>query len=299
MSAPEPAETTNRSTAAFIAATPALFVLLWSTGFIGARFGLPYAEPFTFLLLRFAILTVVLVAVALATRAPWPRSTAEVGHTAVVGLLVHATYLGGVFAAIHLGIEPAVAALIVGTQPLLTAVAAGPYLGETVTPRQWLGLVIGLVGVALVVAEKLTFETRHVGGAVLAVLALVGITVGTLYQKRHGGAMDLRTGSAIQFIAAAIPMLILALIFETMRVSWTGEFVFALGWLVVVLSLGAISLLYLMIRRGAASKVASLFYLVPPVTALMAYAMFGNTLGPLALAGMVAAAVGVALVVRD
>jgi drug/metabolite transporter (DMT)-like permease len=277
--------------------TPALFVLLWSTGFIGAKFGLPYAEPFTFLLFRFILVSLLLCAAALATKAPWP-SRAEVVHIGITGLLIHGVYLGGVFAAIHRGVPAGVTALIVGLQPLLTAVASGPYLGERVTSRQWIGLIIGLVGVGLVVQDKLSLNPRYVSGVALALAALVGITVGTLYQKRHGGSMDLKTGSAVQFLAASLAMLIVAPLFESMEVQWTGEFVFALLWLVGVLSLGAISLLYLLIRRGAAAKVASLFYLVPPVTALFAYFLFGETLGPAAILGMAVTVLGVALVTR-
>ncbi len=282
----------------WVAMTPALFVGLWSTGFIGAKLGMPYAEPFTFLLMRFLIVVALLAMAALAVRAPWPRSWTEVRHGAVAGVLIHGIYLGGVFAAIDHGVPAGIAALIVGLQPLLTAVASGPYLGEPIAPRQWLGVLIGLVGVALVVSEKLSFDGGALAGVGFAFAALLGITVGTLYQKRHGAGMNLFTGSAVQFTAAGLLMLVAAATFETMTVEWTGEFAFALGWLVVVLSLGAITLLYLLIRRGAAAKVASLFYLVPPVTAVMAFALFGETLGPLAIAGMVTAVVGVALVTK-
>lgn len=282
----------------WVAMTPVVFVGLWSTGFIGAKLGMPYAEPFTFLLIRFLIVVGLLTVAALVVRAPWPRSWTEVRHGAIAGLLIHGVYLGGVFAAIDRGVPPAIAALIVGLQPLLTAVASGPYLGERINPRQWLGVAIGLVGVILVVSEKVSFRGGEFGGVGFAVAALLGITIGTLYQKRHGGGMNLFTGSAVQFAAAGILMLAAAVTFESMKVEWTGEFVFALGWLVVVLSLGAISLLYLLIRRGAAAKVASLFYLVPPVTAVMAFVLFGETLGPMAMAGMAAAVVGVALVTK-
>jgi drug/metabolite transporter (DMT)-like permease len=286
------------ATTPLIAAMPAVFVLLWSTGFIGAKLGLPYAEPFTFLSVRFIAVIAALTVAAIAFRAPWPATWSAVGHGAVVGVLVHGVYLGGVFAAISRGVPPAVAALIVGLQPLLTAAGAGPFLGERVTGRQWLGLLIGLAGVALVVWEKLSFGPEHLTGAAFAVAALVGITVGTLYQKRHVSGMDLRTGAVVQFAAAVLVMLPAALLFETMTITWTGSFVFALTWLVVVLSLGAMTLLYLMIRRGAAAKVASLFYLVPPVTAVFAFLLFGETLGVLALFGMALAALAVALVTR-
>lgn len=298
----EPAVTASRTPpqtpSPWVALTPVLFVGLWSTGFIGAKLGMPYAEPFTFLLLRFVIVVALLTLAALVVRAPWPRTWTDVRHGAIAGLLIHGIYLGGVFAAIDRGVPAGIAALIVGLQPLLTVVASGPYLGERISARQWLGVLIGLVGVAMVVGEKLSFNLGDLTGVGFAVAALLGITIGTLYQKRHGGGMNLFTGSAVQFAAAGIFMLAAAVIFETMKVEWSGEFVFALGWLVVVLSLGAITLLYLLIRRGAAAKVASLFYLVPPVTAVMAFVLFGETLGPMAIAGMAAAVVGVALVTK-
>ncbi|MBK8908390.1 MAG: EamA family transporter [Rhodospirillales bacterium] len=283
----------------WILAAPAVFVVLWSTGFIGAKLGLPYAPPFTFLVLRFAIAAVLLAAVAAVAGAPWPRTWADVGNAALVGVLIHAVYIGGVFSAIHRGMPAGVASLIVGLQPVLTAVLARPYLGERVTAKQWAGLVIGLAGVILVVANKLQFEQGHIVGVLFTLGSLLGITIATLHQKRHGAGMDLRSGAAIQFAAATIAMAIPALLFETMTVQWTGEFIFALGWLVLVLSLGAVTLLYGIIRRGAAAKVASLFYLVPPVTALIAYFLFGETLGPMAIAGMAMAVAGVALVTRS
>lgn len=276
---------------------PALFVVLWSSGFIGAKYGLPYAEPLTFLLWRFVLVSVLLALLAWFTHARWPKSARETGHVAVAGLLVHGCYLAGVFVAIHQGVSAGTMALIAGLQPALTAAAAGPLLGERVRPRQWIGLALGLAGVALVVQERVGASVATPTGYALAFLALFAITAGTLYQKRFCADMDLRSGGVIQFAAAAVAMALLAPLFETLRVQWTGEFLFALGWLVVVLSLGAISLLYVLIRHGEAARVASLFYLVPPVTALMAYAIFGERLGLLALAGMVITVVGVALVV--
>jgi len=279
-------------------AMPGMFVALWSTGFLGAKLGLPYAEPFTFLFFRFAILVVVLSAAAVAFRAPWPHTWTEVFHLSVVGVLVHGVYLGGVFSSIYAGLPAGVAALVVGLQPVLTAIGAGLFLGERVSSRQWLGFLLGLVGVVLVLGEKLSFDTGDLHGVALAVSALFGITIGTLYQKRHGHSMDLRSGSAVQFAAAAVPMAAMAMMFEARDVVWSGEFIFALGWLVVVLSLGAMTLLFLLIRRGAASRVASLFYLVPPVTALFAWGLFGETLGVLAIVGMGVAVIGVALVTK-
>src|SRR5512141_2662716 len=257
---------------------PGLFVLLWSTGFVGAKYGLPYAEPLTFLLLRFASVLALMLPLALATRAAWPRSLTQIGHIAVVGVLMQGGYLAGVFCSIHLGMSAGVSALIVGLQPILTAFASAPLFGERLHARQWSGLMLGFVGVLLVVTGRSALSGITPVTLALSLLALVSITAGTLYQKRYCGAVDLRTGSVIQFCAAGLVLLPFALAFETMHVHWSVEFIGALAWLVLVLSMGAISLLYILIRKGAATKVASLFYLVPPTTALMAYAMFGETL---------------------
>ncbi|KAA0594074.1 drug/metabolite transporter (DMT)-like permease [Azospirillum lipoferum] len=277
---------------------PGLFVLLWSTGFIGAKYGLPYVEPLTFLLLRLGLVAVVLALVALVSRAPWPKDWATAGRIALAGLLVHGVYLGGIFIAMAKGLPAGVTALVVGIQPLLTAALSGPLLGERVTGRQWAGLLLGLAGVGLVVREKLAIDAAHLVPLGYALVALVGITLGTLYQKRHGGGMDLRSGTAIQYGATALALAVAAPLTETMRIQWTGEFVFALLWLCFVLSVGAIFLLFALIRRGAAAKVASLFYLTPPVTALIAWILFGEKLGIVALAGMAVAVCGVALVNR-
>jgi drug/metabolite transporter (DMT)-like permease len=277
--------------------TPALFVFLWSTGFIGAKYGLPYAEPATFLCLRFAFVLALMVPLALVLRAPWP-DRGRMAHVAVAGILLHGGYLMGVFSAIHAGMSAGLASLIVGLQPLVTGIAAAPVLKERVTARQWLGLMLGISGVALVVAQKTTFAGLGPFALGMAVLGLASITAGTLYQKRYCGSFDLRTGSVIQFAAAGCVLLPVALLFEHEPVRWSGELVFALAWLVIVLSIGAISLLSLLIRRGAATKVASLFYLTPPVTALLAYAVFGEAFTPLAMAGMAISVVGVALVTR-
>lgn len=296
---------TNRLKNLFVGIMPGLFVVLWATGFIGAKLGLPYAEPFTFLALRFSIVVAILVVVALATNAPWPTTSGDVVRNIVVGLLVHGLYLGGIFAAIDRGLPSSLGALIVGLQPLLTAVAVEPFLGERVNKRQWCGLILGLVGVFFVLMDRLApemgdhlFDGFDSIALIFAFLALLGITAGTLIQKRFGGNMDLRTGTAIQYAAAAAAMGLVALMFENRSIEWTGEFVFALGWLVVILSLGAISLLMTLIRLGEASRVASLFYLVPPVTALMAYFIFNEQLGQIALFGMGLAVVGVALVIK-
>jgi drug/metabolite transporter (DMT)-like permease len=281
-----------------VAATPTIFVILWSTGFIGAKLGLPYCEPLTFLTLRMAVVVTLLATLALIGRASWPRGVTA-GHNAVAGLLVHGGYLGGVFSAIHQGLPAGLTALIVGLQPLLTAIAAGLWLRERITPRQWLGFVLGLAGVALVVWDKVSLTALRPAELGLAVVALVSITVGTLYQKRYCGGVDFRTGGVIQYTAAGLALFALAAATETGQIQWTGEFVFALAWLSLVLSVGAISLFYALIRRGAAARVSSLFYLTPPVTALMAYGLFGETLAPRAVAGMGVAALAVAMIVRN
>ena len=272
---------------------PLLFVVLWSTGFIGAKLGLPDCEPLTLLSLRYAAVLVLMGAVALATRAPWPAERMQWLHIGVSGLLIHAVYLGGVFTAIRLGLPAGVTALVVGLQPVLTALGAGLFLRERVRAMQWAGLALGLAGVVLVVANKVAGGPSAASPLVPAVIALVGITAGTLYQKRFCASFDLRTGSVIQFLPCLVATALVASQTETMLVHWTPAFVFALGWLVLVLSVGAVSLLNVLIRSGSAVNVASLFYLTPPTTALIAWAMFGETLTGLALAGMALAVAGV------
>lgn len=276
---------------------PFLFVFLWSTGFVGAKYGLPYAEPLSFLLTRYGLVIVLMTAIALATGAPWPKRGRDWLHIGVSGLLVHALYLGGVFVAIKHGLSAGITALVVGMQPLLTACGAGWLLGDRVSARQWTGLGLGFAGVALVVSGKLG-EAALGPQLIPAGVALLAITAGTLYQKRFCPGFDLRSGSVIQFLPSALLTGLAVAAGEDYRIEWTGDFLFALGWLVLVLSVGAISLLMTLIRLGEAARVASLFYLVPPVTALMAWALFDERLGHLGLAGMALAAAGVALVVR-
>ena len=279
--------------ARFTAFAPLLFVVLWSTGFIGAKLGLPDCEPLTLLTLRYAAVLVLMGAVALAMRAPWPASPLQWLHIGVSGLLIHAVYLGGVFTAIRLGLPAGVTALVVGLQPVLTALGAALLLGERVRPTQWAGLALGLIGVVLVVARKVQGGPAATELLLPAIVALAGITVGTLYQKRFCASFDLRTGSVVQFLPSLAVTALVAWRTETMVVHWTPAFVFALAWLVLVLSVGAVSLLNVLIRSGSAVNVASLFYLTPPTTALIAWAMFGETLTGLALAGMGLAVLGV------
>ncbi|MBK6982745.1 MAG: DMT family transporter [Betaproteobacteria bacterium] len=277
---------------------PFLFVFLWSTGFIGSRLGTPFAEPLTFLSWRYLALVAILGAFALATGAAWPRNAREAMHAAAAGLLVHGCYLGGVFCAIARGVPLATIALLVGIQPVITALAAGPLLGERLTRVQWLGIALGFGGVVLVVSGKWGGPAGDAIGYASGLLALAGITAGTLYQKRHCGAIPMVTGNIVQYGAAGLVTFAIALATETRVVQWTPQFLFALGWLVLVLSLGAIGLLYTMIRHGEASRVSSLFFLTPPVTAVMAYFLFGERLPPVALAGLAVSAAGVALVTR-
>lgn len=278
-------------------ALPLLFVVLWSTGFIGARLGLPHAPPLTFLFIRYLAVIVLMTAIALATRAPWPKGAGAWARIGVAGLLLHAVYLGGVFIAIARGLPAGVTSLVVGLQPLLTAIAAGWFLGETVRPRQWIGLLLGFAGVGLVVFGK-TGTGFGAAALVPACVALVGITAGTIWQKRACPSFDWRTGAVAQFLPTAAATGLAAVYTEDMQVAWTGDFAFALGWLVLVLSIGAISLLNRLIRQGDVVNIASLFYLVPPCTALFAWLLFSDVLTGPALAGMALAVWGVYLARR-
>jgi drug/metabolite transporter (DMT)-like permease len=274
---------------------PAVFVVLWASGFIGAKFGLPYVEPLTFLSLRMGALVVILGVVSLITRPQWPDAIGF-RHSIIAGLLVHGVYLGGVFIAIRHKLPAGLSALVVSLQPVLTSTIANSLLGERVIARQWIGLGLGLLGVYLVVADKAVTGEATAAGWVAAFCALIGITIGTLYQKRHGGAIDWRSGLLIQYAASGILFAFGALAFENRMIHWSIELVGALAWLVLVLSLGAVWLLYFMIRHAAATRVTSLFYLTPAVTALMAWFMFGERLGWLAIAGMAVCVTGVFLV---
>ncbi len=279
---------------AAVFAAPAMFVLLWASGFIGAKFGLPYAEPMTFLTVRMTAVVVVLGLIIAVTRPQWPSGVGAL-HSAVVGVLVHGCYLGGVFFALDWKLPAGLVALVVSLQPILTSTLANRMLGETVTPRQWAGLALGVFGVFLVV------QGRIEGGALpaawaAATFALIGMTAGTLYQKSFGGGIEWRTGFFIQYAAAAVLFFFAAALTETMSVKWTGDFMLAVAWLVFGLSLGAIWLLYFLIRRQAAARVVSLFYLTPPFTALMAWVLFDERIAMIAVAGMVVCVAGVALV---
>jgi drug/metabolite transporter (DMT)-like permease len=278
---------------------PALFVLLWSTGFVGAKYGLPYAPPFLFLALRLALAAVLLAVLAGAIGGARMSSRQQYGRAAVVGLLLHAGYLGGTFFGISRGVPAGVAAVVVSLQPVLTAVLAARVLGEHPSARQWLGLALGLAGVALVVGPGAVGSGAPlpVSGLVSCLVALVSGTLGTVYQKRHGDGIPLVRGTAVQYAAATVALMAAAAATEDLSIRWTAHFVGALVWLVLVLSLGAVLLLLLLLRRGTAASVSSLYYLVPPATAVEAYFLFDERVSAVSVAGIGVTAVGVALVV--
>lgn len=281
---------------------PALFVVLWSTGFIAVKLGIGDCEPFTFLTLRFVAVIALLSVMSWMIGAPRLTWT-ERRDAAIVGLGVHGLYLGGVFWAVRHGMPAGVVALIVSLQPILTSVLAGVMLGERAGAREWAGLGLGILGSALLLAPKIETSMGSGGGSGIyaatiaaAAVALAGITLGTIYQKRSAAKIDLVSGAIWQYLGALALSAPLSLLLETRQVAWTPSFILALSWLVVVLSIGAISLLMLLIRSSAVSRVSSLFYLVPATTALMAYFMFGERLLPVQLAGMVLAMAAVALI---
>jgi drug/metabolite transporter (DMT)-like permease len=276
---------------------PAVFVLLWSTGFVGAKYVSHDAEPFTFLALRLAIAAVLLLGLATLVRSKQALTRSQYIHASVVGLLLHATYLGGVFYAIRLGAPVGTVAVIAGLQPIISAIAAGYMLEERSSVLQWLGLVLGFVGVVTVVSQKIRTDIPA-ASYVIAVLALFGTTAGTLYQKRFGKDIPLLRGTAVQYIAASVALTPLALTLETLEINWSGEFIFSLIWLVVVLSLGAVCLLMYLIARTGVAQVTSLFYLVPPAVALEAFLLFNEKPSGLALCGMAVVAIWVFLVLR-
>lgn len=278
----------------FMSAVPFLFVFFWSTGFVGARWGLPYIEPFNFLFLRMLITLVAFLALILWFKAEWP-SLRGAGHQLVVGSLIHATYLGGVFTAIKLELPAGVAAIIVGLQPLLIAILSFFWFGQRVSRLGWIGLWLGLFGVILVLSTGLFKQgfVVHPVAIIAVLISLVSISVGTLYQKRFGGGTNLLTASFIQYVATAILMGLMTFSFETRIVEWNPQVIGALLWLVFGLSVTAILLLLLMIREGESAKVASYFYLVPPAAALEAWLLFDEKIAPLGLLGIALAVAGV------
>jgi len=277
-------------------AAPAMFVVLWSTGFVATKYVLNSAEPLTYLSIRMACVVGLMAIIAVIAQPKWP-DRAGIGHSIVAGLLVHGFYLGGTALAISHSIPAGLSALIPGLQPILTSTLANRWLGERVTPLQWTGLLLGLGGVVLILHNR-PMSGEAGWGWLASAVSLVSITLGTLYQRRYCNAIDWRAGNLVQYIAVTIFFGLGAWLFENNAVHWTTEFVLALSWLAVVLSIGSIGLLYWLIRGSAATSVASLFYLVPGVTSLMAYVLFGEKLDAVAMTGMTACAAAVFLVNR-
>lgn len=275
---------------------PAVFVLIWSTGFIVARYGMPHAPPMKFLALRYLLSAICFTVWALAARAAWPTGRAQVGHLAVTGLLINAGYLGGVWSAVKLGMGAGLVALLVGLQPVLTAIWVSSRGGQ-VSARQWGGLALGFAGLAMVVWQKLGLGEIGAVNLALAAGALLSITAGTLYQKRFVAPCDVRTANLMQMVAACLATAPLALL-ETETMHWNSHLIGAMAWSVLALTLGGSSLLYLLIQRGAATAVTSLLYLVPPCTAVMAWILFAEPITVFTVAGMALTAIGVSLVVR-
>ena len=271
-----------------------IFVIIWSTGFIIAKYGMPYSEPMTFLFLRFGGVLVLMLPFVLLVKPQWP-SWRQAAHIAVAGFLLQFGYLGGVWAAVKHGMPAGLSALIVGLQPVLTAVLAS-FVAERVSPRQWLGLLLGFMGVALVLYAKMNIDHLSLISLVMNFGALISITWGTLYQKKYCPQFDLRAGSVIQFGVSTICCLVMALSFETMQVEWNASLIGALLWGILPISIGAMSLLFILIRQGAATKVTSLMYLTPPTTAFMAWILFGEKLTFLILLGTLITMVGVLIV---
>ena len=281
-----------------ISSLGAVFVVLWSSAWIAGKIGLPYAGPFTLLLIRFAIAGAVMLLIALATGAPWPERLIDYGHLAVVGVLIQGLALGFAYFGLQHGVSAGMSALVNGLAPLLTALGAVPLLGERVGPRQWLGLGAGLLGVALVVIDRVSLgaATWHAYAATFA--ALVALVGGTLYQKKYCSTMDLRTGALVQLAAAGAVVVVPALRLEGLEVEWSWTLIFASSWLSLVNSIAAFSLLYAMLRKGEASRVSALFYLTAPITALMGFAAFHETLSGAAFLGFAITVGGVYLGTR-
>jgi len=277
-------------------AAPAIFVVLWSTGFIATKYVLNSAEPLTYLTIRMAVVVAMMAVIVAVARPRWP-DRAGIGHSMVAGILVHGFYLGGTAVAIAHSIPAGLSALIPGLQPILTSTIANRWLGERVSALQWAGLLLGLAGVVLILHDR-PMSGEAGWGWLATGVSLVSITLGTLYQRRYCNKIDWRAGNLVQYVAVTVFFAVGAGAFEDRVVHWTREFVLSLAWLAIVLSIGSIGLLYWLIRHSAATSVASLFYLVPAVTAGMAYVLFGERLDPVAIVGMIACAAAVFLVNR-
>jgi drug/metabolite transporter (DMT)-like permease len=282
---------------------PALFVFLWSTGFVGAKYIVPYAEPFTFLTIRYVIAAAILIAIAALLKQPLKLTRDQVIASVAVGLLLHVIYIGGVFYAVSLGVSAGISAVIVSIQPVLVSILAVPLLGERIRWVQVVGLVLGVAGISLLLLPKV-FQGDYSSaisevGIVICVIALLGTSAGYLVQKKLGSDIPFLTGTGMQYVVSAVVFALLSALTEDQRVEWTPEFLFGLAWIVLMLSIGSIVLLYEMLRAGSASKVSSLYYLVPPVAAIQAYFLFDEVIPPIGILGMALAGLGVVLVMRQ
>jgi len=282
---------------------PALFVLLWSTGFTGIRYGIPYAPPFTFIAIRMAIASVLLALISLAITKRFTRDLPTIGKSVLVGMTIHGAYLGGCFYGVKQGMPAGITALICSLQPVLVSVFSSIFFQEKLSPRKWLGLGLGLAGLVLVIAPKLQSSGEQglpTAGVIAVFIALLGGTSGTLLQKKFGSGVEVLSGTSWQYVATGILMGSLALIFEgDQSITWNASFIFSLIWLIVALSIGAILILYFLLARSSASSVSSLYYLVPAVTAVEAYLLFGEKIGLVTAVGTLVTIAGVALVVRQ
>ena len=279
-------------------ATPLIFVVFWASGFPAIRFGLEYIEPFTLLAVRSALNVAVVVAIMPFFRIDWPKSWSNAGHIAFSGFLLQFAYLGAIYTARGGGVTQGVVALVAGMQPLLTAAVAGSTLGERIVLRQWAGFVLGFGGLACVMSERIVIAEATATGFIAAACTPILITAGSLYQKRFCADMDLRSGMVIQHVTAGVASAVVAFSFETREIEWGIELGFVLAWLVLILSVGAINLYYIMLRRGQAARVSSLFYLTPPTAVVFGYVTYDEVFGWFSLAGFAITVIGVALASR-
>jgi drug/metabolite transporter (DMT)-like permease len=280
---------------------PLTFVLVWSTGWIAARYAAPYADPLTFLSVRFALAGLVVILLSVAAGARWPATPRDAMHAMMSGVLLHALYLGGVWWAVRHGLSAGLSGLVAALQPIMTAVLAPALVGERIRAGQWLGMILGFAGIALVLSPKLTGTVDLEAASVpilVNVVAMLAVTLGTFYQKRWIPTGDLRTVTALQYVGALIATVPLALLLEPLQITWNTTVILTMAWSVLGLSIGGIGLLLLLIRRGAVSRAAALIYLVPPAVAIEAYFLFGETMTLVQVGGMVLTAAGVALATR-
>lgn len=282
---------------------PIIFVLLWSTGFTGIRYGIPYAPPFTFIAVRMAFASILLAIIALVITKRFARDLPTIGKSALVGLTIHGAYLGGCFYGVKQGMPAGITALICSLQPVLVSIFSSIFFGEKLSSRKWLGLGLGLAGLVMVIAPKLEASGEQalpLAGVIAVFIALLGGTSGTLLQKKFGAGVEVLSGTSWQYVATGILMALLALTFEDgQSITWNASFIFSLVWLIVALSIGAILILYYLLARSSAASVSSLYYLVPAVTAVEAYFLFGEKIGPVTALGTLVTIAGVALVVRQ